>query len=42
MSLISEGQDFFVDGGTLSADASSYVVRPADDQLLRLTLTDKY
>ncbi|MCP4420582.1 MAG: hypothetical protein GY805_28585 [Chloroflexi bacterium] len=32
-------RDFFVAGGTLRNDAPSYVARPADDELHRLTLT---
>jgi len=34
--------DFFVVGGTLKREASSYVRRPADDELLRLTLAREY
>ncbi len=35
-------QDFFVAGGTLWREAPSYIRRPADDELLRLTLAGEY
>ena len=34
--------DFFVAGGTLGADAPSYVKRPADDELLNLALSGEF
>jgi hypothetical protein len=38
----SEPQEFFVAGGTLWQEAPSYIVRPADAELLRLTLQGEY
>jgi Tol biopolymer transport system component len=35
-------QEFFVAGGTLWSEASSYIVRPADEELYRLTLAGEY
>ena len=35
-------QEFFVAGGTLWREAPSYIRRPADDELLRLTLAGEY
>ena len=35
-------KSFFVVGGTLGRDASSYVRRPVDDELLQLTLQGEY
>jgi hypothetical protein len=31
-------QEFFVAGGTLWREAPSYIIRPADEELFRLTL----
>ena len=36
------GSDFFVDGGTLSLKAPSYVKRPADDELLEHLLHGEF
>jgi formylglycine-generating enzyme required for sulfatase activity len=38
----SHSNNFFVVGGTLGRDASSYVHRPVDEELLRLTLQGEY
>jgi hypothetical protein len=35
-------QEFFVAGGTLWGEAPSYIVRPADEELFRLTLSGEY
>jgi hypothetical protein len=35
-------QEFFVAGGTLWGEAPSYIVRPADEELYRLTLSGEY
>ncbi len=35
-------QEFFIAGGTLWGEAPSYIVRPADDELFRLTLRGEY
>jgi len=35
-------QEFFVAGGTLWSEASSYIVRPADEELFRLILAGEY
>ena len=35
-------QEFFVAGGTLWREAPSYIVRPADEELFRLTLAGEY
>jgi tetratricopeptide (TPR) repeat protein len=37
-----ERTNFFVVGGTLGGNASSYIQRPLDDELLRLTLAGEY
>jgi serine/threonine protein kinase len=42
MSLDTKISDFFVVGGTLSPNSHSYIERPADDQLLKLTLDGKF
>ena len=38
----SHSKDFFVVGGTLKREAASYVKRPVDDEILRLTLGGNY
>ena len=35
-------QEFFVAGGTLWREAPSYIIRPADEELFRLTFTGEY
>lgn len=35
-------QEFFVAGGTLWREAASYIVRPADEELFRLSLAGEY
>jgi hypothetical protein len=42
MKVHSAPQEFFVAGGTLWREAPSYIVRPADDELFRLTLAGEY
>ena len=42
MSALVAGSDFFVAGGTLSANSPSYVTRPADEELLQLVLAGEY
>ncbi len=42
MSTNSVLQEFFVAGGTLWGEAPSYIVRPADEELYRLTLSGEY
>jgi hypothetical protein len=42
MKVHSAPQEFFVAGGTLWREAPSYIVRPADDELFKLTLEGEY
>ena len=42
MPEVEQPSQFFKVGGTLSLDAISYIKRPADEQLLQLTLTGEY
>jgi Tol biopolymer transport system component len=42
MKAESAPQEFFVAGGTLWREAPSYIVRPADEELFRLTLGGEY
>jgi hypothetical protein len=42
MYAVQNADGFFVMGGTLRRSAPSYVTRPADDELLRLTLAGEY
>jgi len=42
MSVAQDINTFFVLGGTLRRDAPSYIARPADEELLRLTLAGEY
>ncbi len=42
MDVPANATDFFVAGGTLHADAPSYVKRPADDELFNLALSGEF
>jgi tetratricopeptide (TPR) repeat protein len=42
MAKVLQSTGFFTVGGTLGREAASYVSRPADDQLLNLTLAGEY
>ena len=39
---ITDTSDFFVAGGTLHPNTASYVKRPADDELFKLTLAGAF
>ena len=42
MNLNIDASDFYVAGGTLRANTPSYVNRPADEELIELTLKGEF